>query len=289
MIFVAACFGVLAQACNPPVRLRPSRVETGLDSTLYVGVVEDARSIDLREARFLAHVKVGDLGVSLDCKYPDVLQLAAGAARPIGGNLLVITEHTRNSVKSTCHRIKADIYHIQSLEGLEPRINWHPARPIQPGDLRGDPAETGPDGLPILEVSISCRIGGDYFKDAILRTETIFWADSSSLPADAVLRDQALRRARLHFDLAELHARQLKSDLAALGPDVSAITGQYREMTIRQQEKLRQQRQELDGELAAGSAATVLDRWETRIRAELAKYQAYQEDVVIDLRKKARQ
>ncbi|MBK8965488.1 MAG: hypothetical protein IPM36_02175 [Lewinellaceae bacterium] len=284
ILFTGIVFSLL-QACNPPVRLKPANVKTGLDSTFYAGVVEDAKQVDLREARYLAKVKIGDLGVSLDCKYPDVLDLATTEVRRIGGNLLVLTEHTRNKSKSNCHRIKGDIYQINSLEGLEAQIHWHPARPLLPGDLRGKEPGTIPQALPPLHTEISCRIGGDYFKEAILRTETIFFTDSTFGTSDAALQHFFLRRAQLHFDLAELHARKLKSRLADLGTDVTAITGQFREMTIQQKELLRQEQQSLEAEFASGNRNTVLERWANRVKADLTLFANFDADVVVDLRK----
>lgn len=283
ILLATCCFGLL-QACNPPVRLKPSNVKTSLDSTYYAGVVENRKLVDLREAQLLARVKVGDLGVSLDCTYPDVLDYATREVRSIGGNLLVITEHTRNQSKSRCHRIKGEIYKIASLEGLEAQIHWHPARPLLAGDLRGKAPATNA-ALPPIHTEISCRIGGDYFKEAILRTETIFWTDSTFLSGNAEQQAFLLRRAQVCFDIAELHARRLKANLLELGADVSAITGKYREMTIRQQEQLRQELLKLDADLNNRSEEA-LRAAESRAQAELLRTPQLAEDQVVDLRKK---
>jgi hypothetical protein len=287
LIFIAAaCTLFFLQACNPPVRIRPRNVKTGLDSTFYAGIVEDARSVDLRKAQFLAKIKVGDLGVSLDCRYPDVLSYATDRVRSLGGNLLVITEHKRNDVKSKCHLIKGDIYVVPSLEGLEGRIWWHWSRPLQRGDLRGSRDSFPSATLLPLQTAITCRLGGDFFKEAIIRTETIFWCDSTSLPADAQQVPAALRRAQLHFDLAELHARRLKAALVAIGPDLPALSGKFREMTARQQDLLRAEQVKLDAELSSKNANDVLVRWETQTKSELADLVPYEREIEVDLRKK---
>lgn len=285
LILFAFAAAYLLAACNPPVRLSPSNPKTGLDSVYYAGVVEDARSVDLREARYLARVKVGDLGVSLDCGYPDALANATRMARGIGGNLLVITEHKQNQSKSRCHRIKAEIYRVASLEGLESWLYWHPARPLQAGDLRGKPA-AGSSGLAPVQVELRCRIGGDYFKSAIVRTETLFWADSTWSMAGTPGERIALRRAQLYFDLAELHARQLKSELAGLGPDLPALTGRFRELLSVQQGALQSDCRTLEDELDVADPAPVLARWEADVRSRLAALEQFGGDWVVDLRKK---
>lgn len=276
----------MLNACNPPVRLIPSRVSTGLDSTEYAGVVEGLNQVDLRNSRFLAKVKVGDLGVSLDCAYPDVLNYAKQEARSIGGNLIVVTEHKQYQEKSRCHRIKADIYVVPTLEGKESEINWHPKRLLLAGDLRAPAAAAG--ARPPVRAGFNLRLGGDFFKSVILRSETIFWADSSaqaSNPAEAAFN---LRRAQIHFDLAELHARQLKATLAAFGADLPAITAQYRPLLAKQQAEYQRQSAALEQDLAAadGNAMSVLNRWDGQIRQELAKLQAFYGDVTIGLKKK---
>ncbi|MBL7798484.1 MAG: hypothetical protein JNJ90_18455 [Saprospiraceae bacterium] len=283
--FVFLCFWLL-QACEPPVRLKLTNGKTGLDSTFYAGVAEDARSIDLRKARLLAKVKVGDLGVTLDCRYHDVLGKATDRARKIGGNLLVITEHTRNTVKSNCHRIKGEVYLVPKLEGMEDRIWWHPLRQLFPGDLRGERDSFPAAGLPPVKVEITGRLGGDFYNEAIGRTETIFYCDSTYRPADPQRAAIALRRAQIYFDLAEWHARGLKEDLAAIGPDLPKLTDQIRPLTARRQEILRTALAEFELEFSAKNAPDALARWETRIKSELAGLEQYAGELVVDLRKK---
>lgn len=283
--FVFLCFW-LFQACEPPVGLKLTNGKTGLDSTFYAGVAEDARAIDLRKARLLAKVKVGDLGVTLDCRYHDVLGKATDRARKIGGNLLVITEHTRNTVKSNCHRIKGEVYLVPKLEGMEDRIWWHPLRQLLPGDLRGDRDSFPAAGLPPVKVEISGRLGGDFYNEAIGRTETIFYCDSTFRPADPQRAAFALRRAQVYFDLAELHARRLKEALAAIGPDLPKLTDQIRPLAARQQELLRTDLATVETEIAGKNADDALARREASIKTELAGLEQYAGELVVDLRKK---
>ncbi len=287
IILLPALLGLLS-SCNPPVRLIPGNIQTGLDSVEYAGVVENARDVDLRAAKLLAKVKVGDLGVSLDCAYPDVLERGFDKARSIGGNLLVLTEHKRNEVKSNCHTIKGEIYACPSLEGMESQIRWHPKRPLLNGDLRGKAPRPAGNQLPPLHCTISCRVGGDYFKEAIIRTETLFWADSTYLPGDSARMDFARRRAQLHFNLAELHARRLKSALVDLGPNLPELTRQFRPMTAKQQAALREETAALEAELAGGQRDAMLERWENKISGELAALERFYGEYLVDLRKKKR-
>lgn len=274
----------LLSACVQPARTYPRQVQTGLDSIEYAGYVDDARNLDLRNARFLAKFKVGDLGLSLDCNYSDALRKAKAMARKIGGNLVVVSFHQRMEFKSNCHRIKGSIYAVPNLAGLESQIDWHGKRPLQAGDLLGTKARG--DNLPPLRCSIKCRILGDYFNEAIIHTETTFWADSSGTSADTAF---SLRRAQLHFDLAELHARRLKAAIVALGRDLPAITGQYRGMLAKEENALRQQEDTLDGELRnSADKEAVFQRWQSLVQGELAANEQYFSDYLVDLHKKPR-
>ncbi|MFN0014815.1 MAG: hypothetical protein ACKVU2_09735 [Saprospiraceae bacterium] len=280
---IALCF---AQACQPPVSIKLINGKTGLDSVFYAGIAEDPRALDLREARHLARIKVGDFGVTLDCRYPDALGHATRVARSLGGNLIVITEHTRFQVKSNCHRIKANVYRVPKLEGMENRIWWHPERRLLTGDLRGKRDSFPHSLLPKIKTEISGRLGGDYYNEAFARTETIFYCDSTYLPADQQRADWILRRAQAHFDLAELHARRLKAAVADLGPDLDALVKQIAPLIARQQALFQTERESLEADLAKSDAEknTELVRWETQIANELVALGSYAGELRVDLR-----
>lgn len=282
---VLAGLGLLS-ACNQPVRTYPFTVNSGLDSTEYAGHVEGLSAVDLSKARYLAKFKVGDLGVNIDCSYPDALRKAKDVARGIGGNLIVVTTHKRHEYKSKCHKIIGNIYVVPSLEGVESQILWHAKRPLMPGDLRGKRPAGTPPGLPPLSTTLDCRITGDYFAEAVIRTRSAFWSDSTFMAADSAF---ALRRAQLHFDLTELHARKLKAALVQLGSNLPAITGQHQALLANEREQLRAQKAALDAELANGNRDAVLARWENSVRGELATLDAYWGDILVNLRKKKRQ
>ncbi|MEQ1746448.1 MAG: hypothetical protein ABMA02_13545 [Saprospiraceae bacterium] len=289
LLFFAGFALFLAQACQPPISIKHINGLTGLDSVFYAGVAEDPRTLDLREARHLARIKVGDFGVTLDCRYADALGHATRVARRMGGNLLVITEHTRNTVKSNCHRIKANVYRVPKLEGMENRIWWHPERRLLGGDLRGKRDSFPPAALPQIKTEISGRLGGDYYNEAFARTETIFYCDSTYPPATDPQRETwILRRAQAHFDLSELHARRLKAAVAELGPNLDALVKQIAPLTVRQQTLLRTEQESLEADITKSGDAKdqILARWETQIARELAALGSYAGELRVDLRVK---
>lgn len=289
LLFWGFALFLALSSCEPPVRVRATDKKTTRDSVHYVGIAEVKSDIDLRKAELIGTVKVGDRGATLDCRYPDVLEYACRNAGRIGGNLLVITKHQRNEVKSNCHVIKGEIYRVVSLEGLESRMYWHPERRLAKGDLRQERSSAAADGWPPVSVLITCRLGGDFFKEVIIRTETLFFPDSAGRGESPRLNALAVRRAQVLFDAAEVHARQLKADLVAIGPDLDRLINEYRPRTEERLRQLRADQAVLDAELSANAdAEAVLARWEATIRQRLIALEPFAGHQRIDLRKRKR-
>ncbi len=276
-------------SCEPPVRVRAVDRNTPRDSVHYVGIAEDKSEVDLRKAQLLGTIKIGDRGATLDCHYADVLERACRNAGRLGGNLLVITQHRRNQVKSNCHVIRAEVYEVRSLEGMESRMYWHPERRLLKGDLRGTSPEGTSSELPPLRTRLTCRLGGDFLREAFIRTETLFFPDSTYWPTDPRLAAVALRRAQLYFDLTEAQARLLKAELLAIGPDLDRLVHEYRSCTEERVRQLRADQAILDAEIMANAdAEAVLSRWEGNVRKVLAETETYAGQQRVDLRKHRR-
>ena len=64
--------------------------------------------------KLLGSVKIGEAGFTKtsNCTYQKVLNDAIEQARTMGGNLIQIIEHKEPDFRSSCHRIKADVYLI---------------------------------------------------------------------------------------------------------------------------------------------------------------------------------
>lgn len=62
------------------------------------------------KSTLIGEVKIKDSGLTIDCGYDLVLNLAKDKARQAGGNLLKITLHLPPDLMSTCHRIDALVY-----------------------------------------------------------------------------------------------------------------------------------------------------------------------------------
>lgn len=269
-------------ACAPPVKTIPRKIQTGLDSTTYVGVVGlNDEAPNFNRARPIARIKVKDRGWSLDCLYPEVLQLAREKAMDIGGNLLLITEHRKpENDRSRCDRIEAEVYRMKDLRGMEAEIFWHPDRRLGEADLRG----RGGAAFPPVVCHIRHRLLGDFFNSIQVRTITTFLSDSTGRAA-AENNRWDLRRAQLHFDLAEIQSRLFKEKMAALAPDLSEMTKQAKPLIAAAQQAGRQQAEALDLSLRGSTnPEQVLDAWEADVRRTLAGLQHLAGDQITRLK-----
>jgi len=78
-------------------------------------------------AKLIGTVKIGEAGMTIDCDYELVTSQAVQEARKAGGNILKITEHIYPDMRSSCHRIRAEIYYLENLEDLLSVIRVDPA------------------------------------------------------------------------------------------------------------------------------------------------------------------
>ena len=269
-------------ACAPSVKTIPRKVQTGFEATTYVGVVglED-EAPNFSRARPIARIKVKDRGWSMDCLYPEVLQLSREKAMAVGGNLLMITERRKpENDRSRCDRIEAEIYRVKDLRGMEAEIFWHPDRPLGEADLRG----RGGEAFSPIVCPIRHRLLGDFYNSIQIRTITTFLSDSTGRAAAGNLAWD-VRRAQLHFDLAEIQSRLFKEKIVALAPNLSEMTKQAKPLIAAAQQAHRQQAEALDLALQnSANPVQVLEGWEADVRRTLEGSKHLAGDQIISLK-----
>jgi len=107
--FVLLLLLVLVYSCSPKVSVSVLKSYPPLHSGEEVKVYESERQVP-KQAESLAKVTVQDAGMSVRCNYDQVLTLAKNEAAKIGGNGLLITDHTTPSFwGSSCHQIGGTI------------------------------------------------------------------------------------------------------------------------------------------------------------------------------------
>ncbi|GAB4162145.1 MAG: hypothetical protein Tsb0033_20750 [Winogradskyella sp.] len=105
-LFVLLCFSCAPQLKSTILKTRPPLPENDL---IVVLDISDDQTID---EDLVGSIAAKDGGLSVNCTYyENVLNLKV-LARNAGANLVKITEHKTPDNRSTCHRLKANIYYV---------------------------------------------------------------------------------------------------------------------------------------------------------------------------------
>ena len=112
-IFFILSLSVLFTSCSPKITTSIQKTYTPLARTNEVKVLKLLTEVP-QNAELLGKVDVGDTGFSSNCSYDTVLNAAMIEARKAGGNMICITNHLTPDFNSSCHRISANIYKIDS-------------------------------------------------------------------------------------------------------------------------------------------------------------------------------
>jgi len=95
-------------SCNPKVTTLLLKKATPLTVQQEIKVIELDDSVPSTSV-VIGDVKIDDAGLTTNCSYEYVLELAKMEARKAGGNALKITKHAKPDFVSSCHRLSAYI------------------------------------------------------------------------------------------------------------------------------------------------------------------------------------
>lgn len=126
-LFLCAIISTIVFSCATQMKIKgtPSGALQPLSKTESVVIIEENERITPHEN----DIKIGDFeikdgGMSFDCSYDRVKNLAKQKARSVGGNSVKITEHKLPSGLSVCHRIKFEIYKLANTAEFEKELIW---------------------------------------------------------------------------------------------------------------------------------------------------------------------
>ena len=134
---------VLLFSCSPKVSLVVVKSYPARNLQDTVHVYEHSEDIP-KPSEVLAKIAVYDAGAAIKCNYNQVLAIAQKEVLKLGGNGLLITNHTRPSILgSTCHQIQGNILRVGELKKIDslaiitqsnilPKIFIEPKRPENP-------------------------------------------------------------------------------------------------------------------------------------------------------------
>ena len=267
-------------SCSPKV------VSNTLDTTLpsrsglyyepFALIEED--TIDRSMNQPVAQLEIKDGGLSINCDFQTVKQLAKTEALRLGGNCLVITEHRLPDLWSTCHRIKGDVFLIDNAKDFESEIIWHKNRQLQISDFKGS-TEKRPFTAATFS-SFRYRIEGKITspKKYTLYVETFFDCYSSYFK-HTEFDSMVLAHEQIHFDISELYARMFISRIDESAMDLNELLTQQEEILDEVARDLYIKQDEYDSEVYADRSKQPF--WTNWIIEELNKYDHYADKVLI--------
>ncbi len=199
-------------ACSPKVSKTVIEYKTPLAAEATQLVLKAEDSLPAQAVK-VGHVHIGDSGLTMKgCDYPSVLERARLEARSIGGNVIKITEHKLpTTFGSSCHRIRADIYHLSDIRPYEKEIYWSANRRLEWEDFKGAAADhlmAGAVTYSSIVLEAKPRlVKTKWYVEAEARA--VFDCQLSWVQTDQKL-PEVLQHEQGHFDIAEIFARRME-------------------------------------------------------------------------------
>lgn len=270
-LLVLLCFSCAPQLKSTILKTRPPLSENDL---IVVLDISDDQPID---EDLVGSIAAKDGGLSVNCTYyENVLNLKA-LARNAGANLVKITEHKTPDKRSTCHRLKANIYYVLNPKEYETKILWRADRKLTWDDFKGIPDTLNyPNTLALTNSGFGYETGVNLFKDGKVFVQSVFNTYDSWVVPDG-RNDYVLRHEQIHFDITEIYSRKLRKELAdAKIKSSNATAAQAIFKKVFREMELRQIR--YDQETQRGDKKETQEHWEAVVKLELAKYEFYKEN-----------
>lgn len=163
-------------------------------------------SVSIASTYLLGDVSIKEKGLTQDCQYHQVLNLAKEEARKNGANVLMITEHKHPDYWSTCHRITANMYHVPNPRKYENTFEWHPMRKLVVEDFKAS-TESRPYQASLqtgMNYNLQPKANGtlDITVQNIAYTRLSYFKPTNEI-------EEALKQQQLYFDISEVYARKL--------------------------------------------------------------------------------
>lgn len=105
-----------------------------------VVIIEENETINALKSNIKIGIfEIKDGGLSFDCSYERVKNIAKNKARSIGGNSVKILEHKLPDSWSTCHRIKFEVYKLEDIVEYQKEIIWSSSDKLKWEYFKGAP------------------------------------------------------------------------------------------------------------------------------------------------------
>ncbi len=260
-------------SCAPKLKNKIEKVLPPISENALVVVLDIADDQEIK-AEKVGSIEAKDSGFSVNCTYYENIINLQDMARNAGANLIKITEHKIPNHKSTCHRIKADIFYVQNPKQFETQIEWSADRKLTWNDFKGKPdTENFPNTLALTNSGFGYESGVSMFKEGKIFVQSMFNTyDSWVVPEGR--NEYVLRHEQIHFDITEIYSRKLRKELSD-----SKITSdnfaKAKPIFDRVFNEMQRRQKRYDQETQRGDKRETQEHWEAVVELELAKYDFY--------------
>ncbi|MGB6269825.1 MAG: hypothetical protein WBF67_12535 [Olleya sp.] len=259
--------------CSPKLRSTILKTLPSLSENELVVVLSITDQQIINEEK-IGEIKATDSGFSENCSYYENIQSLKMLARKAGANLIKITRYNQANKFSTCDRLWADIYKVETPKKYESEIEWSKDRKLTWDDFKGKPnKEEFPDALAVTNSSIGYQSGINLFKNGKVFVQTLFYTNNSwYLPEGK--NDYVLKHEQIHFDITEIYSRMLRKALADANV-TSNNNGKAEDIFNDIVSKWKERQEYYDYNTRYSKRKDTQEKWEAIIELELAKYDLY--------------
>ena len=268
-------------SCTPKINtelLSSSKESRSHLNYLPFAIIEtETDTINQNQNEILGKIEIKDSGLSINCDFESIKEIAKKESLKLGENCFVITEHKKPSKWSTCHRIKADVYYINNPQDFEEEIQWNEKRKLKIEDFKGTTEKRPFTAATVSSFRYLLSTKTGYSKHYTIKATTFFDCKTSYFKhstSDSIV----LAHEQIHFDISELYARKFlirmekeaKSVKEALEIQQKVLNDISRELQLKQDE--------YDSEVYADRLKQ--PKWNKWINLELEKTNSYKSKII---------
>jgi hypothetical protein len=184
-----------------------------LKNTESVVVIEENESIEPSNKNIKIGVfSIKDGGLTFDCSYERVKDLAKQKARSLGGNAVKIIEHELPGIWSTCHRIKFEVSKLENISKFQKELLWSSTNKLKWEYFKGAPKiDKSSFFCGYMDVQFN-NINSIRGKGKVIVLPTFLFECSyvQPLKEDKYL----LEYNQVKFDLLEIYSRKMRKEFA---------------------------------------------------------------------------
>lgn len=269
---------LLMTACSPKVLVQQtSTAFSNVPIYAPFAVFKLNTSFEPTNAQLIGSIEVKDGGFALNCDLKTVTDIAVAKARTMGGNCLKITTHKPPNHISTCHRIRAEVYHITDATPYEEEIVWHKERKLAIRDFKGSIEQR-----PFQAATVSAF---QYFTErnplngkANIKAQSLFYCPLSYFkPSDS--DSLILAHEQLHFDITELYARKFIEKIVKEVPTYQSLLDKHEQIAKDIVKAWQQKQDEYDSEVYADYSKQA--KWDKWVKEQLQAYAAFKDKIAV--------